>query len=137
LAVPPKSALTSVAKIAAGGTQREARGAKAAGVRGESGRRDVSKRRRVLLGKGAQVDAHFLDELRDRRDPSPGACAIGAETASEISNEIGAAEERADERGEDRGGWDAHPPRRLQTFAKLVAFAPCRASPRLAYAVGQ
>jgi hypothetical protein len=35
-----------------------------------------------------QVDARILDELRDRRDPSPGACAIGAQMASEISNEI-------------------------------------------------
>jgi hypothetical protein len=33
-------------------------------------------------GRGAQVDARLLDELRDRRDPSPGACAISAEMAS-------------------------------------------------------
>jgi hypothetical protein len=30
-------------------------------------------------GCGAQVDARLLHELRDRREPSPGACAIGAE----------------------------------------------------------
>jgi hypothetical protein len=29
-------------------------------------------------GRGARVDARLLDELRDRRDPSAGACAIGA-----------------------------------------------------------
>jgi hypothetical protein len=73
-------------------------------------------------GRGAQVDARLLDELRDRRDPSPGACAIGAKIARATVN--GAAEERVDERGEDRGGRDAHPPRRLQTLAKLVALSP-------------
>jgi hypothetical protein len=35
-------------------------------------------------GRGAQVDARLLDELRDRCDPSPGACAIGAEIACDI-----------------------------------------------------
>jgi hypothetical protein len=50
--------------------------------------------------------------------------------------------------GKDRGGRDDHPPRRLQTFAKLVTFAPRQArrlrplphiaSARVgAYAVGQ
>jgi hypothetical protein len=43
--VPPKSAQTSAAKIVAGGTERR-------GV--ESGRRNVSKRRQVLLGEGAR-----------------------------------------------------------------------------------
>jgi hypothetical protein len=64
-----------------------------------------------------------------RDDPSPSACAICAEMASDISNEMhanvgGAAEERAYERGEDRGGRDAQPPRRLQMVAKLVALSP-------------
>jgi hypothetical protein len=47
-------------------------------------------------GRGAQVDVRLVDELRDRRDPSPGACAIGAEIARATVD--GAAEERADER---------------------------------------
>jgi hypothetical protein len=46
-------------------------------------------------GRGAQVDARLLDELRDRRDPSPGACAIGAEIARAAVG--GAVEEGADE----------------------------------------
>jgi hypothetical protein len=49
-------------------------------------------------GRGAQVNARLFDELRDRRDPSPGAPSISAEMA---------------------GG--THPTRRPQTFAKLVA----------------
>jgi hypothetical protein len=56
-----------------------------------------------------EVDARPLDELRDRRDPSPGAREIDAEMASEISPRCawtvgGAAEQRAYERGEDRAG---------------------------------
>jgi hypothetical protein len=47
-------------------------------------------------GRGAQVDARLLDELRDRRDPFPGACAIRAEIARWTVG--GAAEKRADER---------------------------------------
>jgi hypothetical protein len=35
-------------------------------------------------GRGAQVDARLLNELRDRRDPSPDACTIGAEIARAI-----------------------------------------------------
>jgi hypothetical protein len=63
--------------------------------------------------RGAQVDACLLVELRDRRGPSPGACAISPKIARAIGAEIaraavsGAAEQRADERGEDRGGRDA------------------------------
>jgi hypothetical protein len=55
-------------------------------------------------GRGAQVDARLLDELRDRRDPSQGACAIGAVTSRAIGAVIaraavgGAVEERAGER---------------------------------------
>jgi hypothetical protein len=58
-------------------------------------------------GRGARVDARLLDELRNRRDPSPGACAIGAEVARAIVR--GAAEQRAHECGEveDLGGRDA------------------------------
>jgi hypothetical protein len=48
-------------------------------------------------GRSARVDARLLDELRDRRDPSPGACAIGAVIARAAVG--GAVEERADERG--------------------------------------
>jgi hypothetical protein len=55
-------------------------------------------------GRGAQVDVRLLDELQSR-DPSPGACGIGAEIARATVG--GAAEERADERREDRGGRDA------------------------------
>jgi hypothetical protein len=55
-------------------------------------------------GRGAQVDARLLDERRDRPDPSPGACGIGAEIARATVG--GAAEERTDERREDRGGRD-------------------------------
>jgi hypothetical protein len=57
-------------------------------------------------GHGARVDARLLDELRDRRDPSPGVCAIGAEIARAAVD--GAVEERAGERGglnaQARGG---------------------------------
>jgi hypothetical protein len=35
-------------------------------------------------GRSARVDARLLDELRDRHDPSPGACAIGADIARVI-----------------------------------------------------
>jgi hypothetical protein len=61
-------------------------------------------------GRGAQVDARLLDELCDRRDPSPGACVVGAKITRAIGAEIArapvgdAAEERVDERHEDRGG---------------------------------
>jgi hypothetical protein len=56
-------------------------------------------------GRGARVDARLLDELRDRRDPSPGVCAIDAEITRTIGAMIvrvavgGAVEERAGERG--------------------------------------
>jgi hypothetical protein len=50
-----------------------------------------------LAAAAARVDARHLDELRDRRDPSPGACAIGADIASAAVG--GAVEERAGERG--------------------------------------
>jgi hypothetical protein len=46
-----------------------------------------------------------LDEVRDRHDPSPGACAIGDEVARAVGAVIaraavcGAVEERVDERG--------------------------------------
>jgi hypothetical protein len=52
-------------------------------------------------GRGARVDARLLDELRHRRDPSPGACAIGAEIARAA---VGGAVEEC---GDDRGGLDA------------------------------
>jgi hypothetical protein len=57
-------------------------------------------------GRGARVDARLLDELRDRRDPSPGAGAIGADIARAIGAVIvraavgGAVEERTGERGD-------------------------------------
>jgi hypothetical protein len=56
-------------------------------------------------GRGARVDDHLLDELRDRRDPSPGVCAIGTEIARAVCAVIAraavgcAVEERAGERG--------------------------------------
>jgi hypothetical protein len=116
--VPSKSAAT----IAAGWTHR--RGTHWRGV--ESSWRDVSKRRRVLLGEGAQVGAHLLDEMHDRRDPSPGARAIGAEMASatESASADRARERRRCEARRARRR-DAHPPRRLiQMVAKLVALSP-------------
>jgi hypothetical protein len=56
-------------------------------------------------GRGARAGARLLDELRDRRNPSPGVCAIGAEIARAVGAVIaraavgGAVEERAGERG--------------------------------------
>jgi hypothetical protein len=69
-------------------------------------RRSQHLRLAFLAGRGrsARVDARLLDELRDRRDPSPGACAIGADIARAIGAVIvraavgGAAKERAGER---------------------------------------
>jgi hypothetical protein len=55
-------------------------------------------------GRGARVDTRLLDELRDSRDPSPGACVIGVEIARAVGAVIaraavgGAVEERAGER---------------------------------------
>jgi hypothetical protein len=67
------------------------------------------------------VDARLFDELRDRREPSPGARAISAEMASATERASAGCAKSAHTSAAKIAAGGTHPPRRPQTFAKLVA----------------
>jgi hypothetical protein len=69
-----------------------------------------------------EVDARLFDELRDRRDPSPGAPSISAEVASTTKHaSAGGAKSAQTSAAAKIAAGGTHPTCRPQTFAKLVA----------------